>query len=170
MNRITEAYKPGKDEEVFKINIPITRPGKDININKVSFDLDSYLKAMKSEYVTEVFEKKIGLPLVIDGDTITSGMIIPADKWIGKVVKWTLDNIIVEISRDNYNKYIAPFNDNTEMKAGILGYGEVLKEVDGISVYKIDKVYGFQLLYGISAKTLEKVEEPKTETPEEDKE
>ena len=101
MNRITEAYKPGKDEEVFKINIPITRPGKDININKVSFDLDSYLKAMKSEYVTEAFEKKIGLPFVIEGDAITSGMIIPSDKWIGKVVKWTLDNIIVEISRDN---------------------------------------------------------------------
>ena len=83
-------------------------------------------------------------------------------------------NIIVEISRDNYNKYIAPFNDNTEMKAGILGYGEILKEADGISIYKIDKVYGFQLLYGISAKILEKVEEPKeetkTETSEEDKE
>lgn len=166
MNKIVEAYKPGNNEKKFKINIPITRPGKDININKVSFDLDSYLKAMKSDYVTEVFEKKIGLPLVLDADATKSGIIIPIEQWIGRVMKWTLEYIIVEMSRDNYNRYIAPFNDNTEMKAGILGYGEMLREEEGIKVFSVEKVIGFQLLYGISAKTLEKVEEPKEETIE----
>lgn len=164
--KMTEMYKYSEDGKTFKIQVPITRPGKDININKISFDIESYINVMNSEEVKKALESNQGLPFVFKTPkNFTSG--IDGSLCIGKVVAWNPEFIIVEISVDNYNRYIAPYNESTDMKAGILATGNFLE--GSKEIFCIDKVYGFQVLYGISAKSLEKIEKEAEDNKEESK-
>jgi hypothetical protein len=75
---------------------------------------------------------------------------------IGRVIEWNTEHIVAEITPDNYNLYIAPYNDNgVPIKAGIIGIGDF---VDGSkTIFALQKVIAFQLLYGESAKTYKRI-------------
>lgn len=158
--RITEMYKFKDGKDTFRIQIPITRPGKDININKISFDLESYVATMQSDKMKYNLKNKM-LPLVDEAPSEFTD--IPAKNIIGYVIEWNPEFIIAEISVNNYNKYIAPYNDSVDMKAGVVALGE-FKE-GSTKIFEIKKMYAYQLLYGIAAKTLEEfiVEDKKDE-------
>ena len=163
--KIAEMYRYQDGKDTFRIQVPITRPGKDININKISFDLNSYVATMQSDQMKYSLKNKT-LPVVVDAPKDFTN--INSNTVVGKVVDWNPEFIIVEISVDNYNKYIAPYNEATEMKAGVIGLGEFIE--GSTEVFAIKKVYAFQLLYGIAAKVLEKVvvEDKKEATPGEE--
>ena len=165
---IVETYKPGKAAKTFRIQIPITRPAKDININKMTFDLKSYVNIMQSEDTKQKIAAR-RLYLVYDLSDLDSDFVYMKNV-VGAVSDWTLDYIEVEVDRGAYNRHIAPYIDKIPMKAGIVGSGELLEGTK--DVLCLDKIYAFQLLYGISAQTLEKVvKKPadKKEVKEDDK-
>jgi hypothetical protein len=90
---------------------------------------------------------------------------------IGSVIDCNINYIEVEVTRDGYNRHIAPYIDKVPMKAGIIGEGKILEGTT--DVYCLHRIFAFQLLYGISAQTLEKVvqkpEEKKVEEKQDDK-
>ena len=164
MVNIAETYKYKNGREEFKIIIPITRPEKDVNVNGISFELGSYLKVMQSDYVKEMFNNG-GMPLVIRAPkSVDSVEIIKIEDTIGTVVEWNTEYIVVKITPDNYNLYIAPYNDNDNgipIKAGVIGAGEFVE--GSKNVFSLQKVVAFQLLYGVSAKIYKRLEKEAVE-------
>ncbi len=132
--------------------IPITRPGKDVNVNGIFFEPESYKKVMESERIKEVFKTNIGLPLTLNSNYFKQKY-VPIEDWIGKVVGWTEDHIKVETTEDKYNLYIKPFENTSKIKAGILGFGEFVGSQDkNVNTFAIKNIIEFQLLTGIAAK------------------
>ena len=134
------------------VDIPITKPGKDVNVNGIFFEPESYKKVMESEYIKEVFKTGVGLPLTLNNDYFKQKY-VPIEDWIGKVVEWTECYIKVEMLEDNYNLLIKPFENTSNIKAGIIGYGEFIGSQDkNVNIFAIKNIIGFQLLTGIAAK------------------
>lgn len=134
-----------KEEELVRFALPITKPGVK-NKWGIIFNEESYLSIMNSEAMQERLRDKT-LFLVANSyrDNNSIPLRIHLEDVIGFVVAWSPEKIMVEMSLDNYKRYIKPCG-KENFRAGIISCGKFIKEYNKPREFKIYNIAGFQLL------------------------